>query len=400
MWLERKSSPRVSISGKAWNSHFKVQKHDGIPIGTVLGYKFDPSKYTKSFSKNIGNLFKPISGSGGFSEITGKDPRKFPTKLKIIAQNITSINNRLNEYSLSKAVSLYEPEIILLNEFNRKLDFKMKKFMNVFSVEHTDLVAVMVRSDLAYVKLEDLCDKENIFLKVKTSEGKTLVVASVYRHPHEENIFWKKLELRLLDVMNKFQDPTIILYGDFNIDKETIKIFCSQLPDLFPVFNPNEDVYTRKRDLENGKKERSYLDYFIVKNLRNVKLDIVDIDSSSDHLALFMDVELPAGARLIKKWKNMLNLKKVKESAENNLTILIEELSQKNFSAESWKSKVNENILECSSLLKNVKITPSSLVRIFSDIEKAVIEKKLTHEEVLKKLCKIRIRDYSDFWKD
>jgi len=139
----------------------------------------------------------------------------------------------------------------------------------------------------------------------------------------------------------RYNDTAILIFGDFNYRRDLIESkFSSLVRRGFKIiFDSNPEQYTRSQDTIKGT-PRSYIDYFIIKNLRDFDLTINEPIGRSDHRAIGLDV-LDNVLRIKRNTSLEFTFSKVKKQASKIGTKLLEGLKLPN-PAGSFVSLVND----------------------------------------------------------
>ena len=145
--------------------------------------------------------------------------------LNIFHTNVRTLNNfdSVNEM-FGKCSTL--PDVIALTETRLKKG-KIIPDLNNYSFECKDSpteaggVGVYVSNDLTYCISKDLCLNvnhcKNVWLKIKTNEGKDLIIGIIYRHPgHHFQHFRDKLCENIYKI--NMSKSNYVITGDMNIN--------------------------------------------------------------------------------------------------------------------------------------------------------------------------------------
>jgi len=124
--------------------------------------------------------------------------------------------------------------------------------------------------------------------------------------PNEEyNYRLQELIQRLKLLRYKYNKLTLVLFGDFNMNRDVIENKLSKEIEILGYkiwYSRNKNEYTREQEV-NGKIKKSYLDYMITYGIDNLCFIILDKLVITDHRGLSIEF-------LDDKKKNLIELKK------------------------------------------------------------------------------------------
>ena len=114
-------------------------------------------------------------------------------------------------------------DIILLNEYG---DIKKKKIIKDknYKLLNNNNIAIIYKKDLSvYQILEKLCN-DNILIARLDSNKNSYILFCMYIPPNREyDIIMGEVMNKLLMVKNRYKDCKIILFGDFNINRNRLE---------------------------------------------------------------------------------------------------------------------------------------------------------------------------------
>lgn len=360
-----------------------------IEVGTILNYTEDMygSHYNKC-KNSYGTILQKKELNAGSS---------LPIQeLSILAQNIRSIQNPWNRYELERYAHFHMPDLILLNEACRQKNHESIKPISGYNwiiTEGTQPVAIMAKDCYKFTKVaENLSDDQHLFIKLRTISGNTLIIGCVYRSPKVKNkADFKRLKLRLQDLVKLYENPTVIIFGDLNADRPTINKYFKD-SEFIIICDKNEAAYTRSRVLSD-KVEYSYLDYFLGINIESWDLKILDSKTKSDHALLALKIQISNDTRCVKTYLEMLNLNEIKKEFNKNLEPLYQQLRSAATGKEMWEM-LQAASLNLNKQLRIVKITRPSTFALLTTIEAKLLKQELTIEEVCSFLLRKKRNDY------
>ena len=139
---------------------------------------------------------------------------------------------------------------------------------------------------------------------------------------------------------DKYVNTPIIIFGDLNCKRKDVKKkFDLENRGFKFIYDEDENAITRYQETKNGI-ETNYLDYFITKNVKNVKLTIEDPIGNSDHKTLRLDV-FDTDMRIERRLKLAYSMKKVKNESE--------------YISKALLSCITEGDNKCDNLLELIK---------------------------------------------
>jgi len=158
-----------------------------------------------------------------------------------------------------------------------------------------------------------------------TLNKRSMIILNTYRSPsHPEDTDHITYIVEWLD--RRYNDTAILIFGDLNYRRDLIESkFSSLVRRGFKIiFENNPEQYTRSQETIKGTL-RSYLDYYIIKNLRDFDLTINEPIGHSDHRAIGLDV-LDNVLRIKRNTLLEFTFSKVKKQASEIGTRLLEGL--------------------------------------------------------------------------
>jgi len=132
-------------------------------------------------------------------------------------------------------------------------------------------------------------DDTMMILKI-TMDKKSLILLNVIRPSGEEDVT-SRICAKILNTDYRYERTPFVIFGDLNYRREDVgKQFNSVADREFKILSMRgEEIFTREQDTYLGK-QKSYLDYFIVKHLTKYSLSITKPIGNSDHQTLKLDV--------------------------------------------------------------------------------------------------------------
>ncbi len=110
-----------------------------------------------------------------------------------------------------------------------------------------------------------------MIFKVTLNKRSIIILKTYWSPSHPEDTDHITSIFEWLD--RRYNDTAILIFGDFNYRRDLIESkFSSLVRRGFKIiFDSNPEQYTRSQDTIKGT-PRSYIDYFIIKNLRDFDL--------------------------------------------------------------------------------------------------------------------------------
>lgn len=153
------------------------------------------------------------------------------SQLRLLNVNAQSIVNKVEK--LESVLLSYDPHVTVLTETWLHDDIGNDEIVppnyKLFRRDRSSRgggVAVVTKSNVDVVVLDQIVDHESLFLKL-TCWGNVLILVSAYRPPSADSDFLFKL----YDHIEKYSNHKIILVGDFNlpdVDWDKLKAFSRE----------------------------------------------------------------------------------------------------------------------------------------------------------------------------
>lgn len=144
------------------------------------------------------------------------------------------------------------------------------------------------------LRINEILDKENddytqIDVLNNTDNQKTIIINTYISPGPDHDSRFSNLLYKLNFVLTRYKDSKLILFGDLNINRKRLvnklKELQGENKELKAIFDLDEKVFTRYRETVNGIQE-SYLDYFIINNIKEYTFSINEPIFTSDHKVL------------------------------------------------------------------------------------------------------------------
>ena len=246
------------------------------------------------------------------TEITGR--------MSWIGWNCRTASAKMN-HTLIENYLENNPDIvgISLNE-SGKIKDKKTKFGTGYSAKTSGSKTALIHKNEHTMTpmLPEMNDELNQIYRMRTEKGH-IIIFNTYIQPDErKNANIDAFILRAKTIAHKYVNPSVLIFGDFNLG---IADFKKKIEDKLKLFNYKchyskaEGAFTRIRKTLNGI-EHSYLDYMITLNLEDTEMEIIKPPGHSDHLAIKMVFSnYSTGPPTIRK-ELSINYGKIKEDAE------------------------------------------------------------------------------------
>jgi hypothetical protein len=126
----------------------------------------------------------------------------------------------------------------------------------------------------------------NLMILKVTLEDSNLILINVYRPTKKEEI----TDFIVSTIKHLDTNTRILVFGDMNYDRENIdKKFPLEKRGFEFIYDEDVEAFTRYQPTKNGV-EKSYLDYYIAKNISNTALYIQKPIGKSDHMSLKLEI--------------------------------------------------------------------------------------------------------------
>ena len=203
---------------KSFNFPFK--NLNDFEFNLLFNSLFIPDNQNNSiYSSDLGNRYIYPS------ELSNK--KEIRNTFSILTVNIRSLNKNFYKLKLLLIKLKFDPTVIIVSEtwINKSKPFLYSLdnyiFLNKPSNSKSGGSGIFLRNNLNYTILENLDLKlmncENLWLKLNLSLNKSIVIASIYRHPsHEIKTFQDKLLHNIATLNNSNQH--FVIGGDININ--------------------------------------------------------------------------------------------------------------------------------------------------------------------------------------
>ena len=198
-----------------------TNKHNKyIPVNSIC--RFDiPNNYI-ILERNIGECFLMNKNilPNNYKEF-GNNNIKVDDYLKIIGWNCSSACTQENKTFINAHLESLYTDIILLNEcgsIKKKRILKNKNYKLLKN--NNDNVSIIYKNNLSvYQILEKLCN-DNILIARLDSNKNSYILFCVYITPNKEHeLIMNDVINKLIMIKNRYKDCKIILFGDFNINR-------------------------------------------------------------------------------------------------------------------------------------------------------------------------------------
>ena len=313
---------------------------------------------------------------------------------RIIGWNCRSLNKDKELY-INYIISLHEPDFIILWE--TWLDHKPNLIDNRYETYQTDFAkhqGICVIAKQGYTS--KVCtNNEPYIIWVQINRRNQIFVVGAY---FKESIKTKILEwLRhLLNRIRKtYLNPTIYLFGDFNLDKNfNIELIESKLNLI--IDEQNKTLITRSQSLK-GKIINSTLDLFL--STEPIETITTLDKASSDHFSMLITIKTPS--RLTTKLKTMKVIKRANIGAKE----VDEILKNKQWPTNTQPQKLKE-LLQTRQIIRPIIKLQKQANKIFNKKynweSKEINLRTLRNEnfkEYIKNLDLWKTNDASKFYK-
>ena len=258
---------------------------------------------------NNPHIKKDSGGGGGPSpdekiiERPNYKKRNSPNEFSIHGWNARSAASLANVYFISAFLIQNNPDFLLINESGKHNDKVCKNCPDYGSFNSNNSLTILYNRSISVTPiLKNLWD--DIFMTVKiTCDKKSMVIVNVYRPPNDDDAT-ERLATKISHLDDRYQSAKIVVFGDLNYKRNEVhKAFKSLSDRKFTIlYEEDVDTFTRSQQTINGL-QKSYLDYFLVKNVQNYSMKIQDPIGHSDHKSLLIKV-LDQSMRI----KRMVNL--------------------------------------------------------------------------------------------
>jgi hypothetical protein len=254
-----------------------------------------------------------LAGKGGFkNDSFESSTTSFAT---FEGMNARSAATPENMYLLKRHLTSNDaPTFLLMNECGT-LGNKYKDIKTHSLITNGDRVAIIYDNKYKVNRiLSEMNDDHNLICNVGTkNKSKSVILYSVYLAPgNDHKDLLKRFLYNIKVLKDRYDNPSIMVYGDFNLDREKFK---SKIEDVLKPYGfkchydkePNK--FTRFEKVKGEDKTRtSYLDYFITFNVDTESFTICEEILKSDHLPLRAKIkEVKGSEKLFLKKERKIN---------------------------------------------------------------------------------------------
>ena len=269
----------------------------------------------------------------------------------VLSQNIRSMNANFEKLESvlqevnEKAKNFLFSIIAVQETWQIQSEYKIPHYQS-FAAKTRDKiigggVGFFVRDDLEFEVIEEVSKfesrvHESIFIRLKSSSGRGIVVGNIYRpntHPYEDAERSLMLTLSSIEeIQSRFKRDIIIIVGDFNVDlssvvkKDAIFTFASEL--VTRGFKEHIILPTR-----TDKNSETILDHIWTRDLRSEAVSGVIHTDISDHFSVFLSLQ-----HSIKSNISQEHITKKRKLTEENLQNLKKALADAD-----WSNVVHES---------------------------------------------------------
>jgi hypothetical protein len=212
--------------------------------------------------------------------------------MSILGWNSRSATSPTNEMAIRKYLSEYSPDVILLNE-NGPLEKKHLYGVAYKCITLSLKTAVIFNEKYSVHKTLPLWKNEfNTIVKLN-SDKKSILLYSFYKsHQVEENDLIDQLLYRLGAIKDRYIDFSLILYGDFNMDRKKFKRMVEdRLPMGYVCHYSEDETDSTRAEMRMGVLIESYIDYMITYACVTGQLQVIDPIGHSDHKTLMLLID-------------------------------------------------------------------------------------------------------------
>ena len=211
-------------------------------------------------------------------------------KIKIFGENILTLNET-NRALISNKLDEYRPDFMLLNECKiGKAKFNIKGYK--LELSNKQEVGIIYK-DIYYLNncFTNIEDDYNL-IRMANTKGGNFILFCTYLPPNEEHNYRLQELIQKLKILRyKYNNLTLILFGDLNMNRDVIENKLSKEIEIlgFKIwYNRNKNEYTREQKVNDNNK-KSYLDYMITYGIDNLCFNILDKLVITDHRALSIE---------------------------------------------------------------------------------------------------------------
>jgi len=342
----------VQSSSKPLTNHLMLRE-------TVQGIVSKPKRVTNAKSSP-----KPIN-PGGHSYVVplpqAQKSEPLDACFRIYGWNARSAVKAENVYHISKFLTEEDPDFLLINDsgkYNDRVCKTVKKFKAFYS---GDSLLAFYKNEISVTPIwEESWDQLFMILKI-TLNKKSMLLVNAYRRPGDAEAA-KRLVATIALLDDRYVSTPVVVFGDMNFRREELREkFRSLFERSFRfIFDDDPEQYTRSQKTVNGI-QRSYLDYFLVKNVFDFDFHILEPIGNSDHRCLRMDI-VQNNMRIMRRQIREFKFSLVKKNSEQIGKRLLDSLSNP------------MPVHSCSSLVEELRIEfPRQTVKLRSHFK--VIEK-------------------------
>lgn len=279
-----------------------------------------------------------------FSDEFSFSVERNPGELTILHVNIVSLNRNFSKLEELLCQMQTAPDVICVSETRLKNYHDNAYIPSIIGYEFyrkdsntaAGGVGIYVNSDFDVTERNDLNlnqnDCEDLWIQIKISEYKPVVVASIYRHPRHNFENFQYALLHSVEKLNQ-HNTTYYLLGDFNLNlllhdrNDKIKHYV----DLLNCYDCRYILTKPTRINRNHLSRSSLIDHIYTNDCKNELTPGILVTDTSDHFPITLKVDLKIRrnvftSRRCRDYKN-LNQENFITDLKNKLTWWIDRLT-------------------------------------------------------------------------
>jgi hypothetical protein len=208
----------------------------------------------------------------------------------IFGWNARSAFKEENKYFISKFLVEQKPDFLLINESGVYKDNITKTVGQYDSYHSGDKLLAYCNKNISVTPIwKESWDGVTMILKI-TLMKKSMILINVYRPPSNE-IATDRIIAVIKTLDCRYKDTPIVIFGDLNYRREKIsRVFQDLVVKGFKIVqNDSPSSFTRSQQTILGL-QKSYLDYFLIKNIQDYNFSIELPIGNSDHKTLKLNI--------------------------------------------------------------------------------------------------------------
>ncbi len=275
--------------------------------------------------------------------------KKIPNGISIIGWNCVAVGSPHNLFMINKYLEECSPDFILLNEVGNYEKNNLKIHEKYDIIIKNRYIGIIHKRKFKITKIcTNLLDDFVLITRVqKENNNESLIIIVIYNSPNKYNIIRNRNLPNIIRlIIEKYKNPSFVLYGDLNIDRIKFKSIIEENLKCFKgvnfVYKNGTYEITRSRVDSSNNISFSYLDYIITYNMKTLYFDLEKPPGFSDHICLHLVVDEKEFRDIKVNKKLYFSFKKCKSEYVEIKDKLKKQLTSPNNSIENMNKFIEE----------------------------------------------------------